>query len=42
MQNSNAKGDIIMHALPKDETARKKCVQQILKGRKDLKSEGHP
>ena len=31
-----------MHALPKDETVRKKCVQQILKGRKDLKSEDIP
>ena len=28
-----------MHALPKDETVGKTWVQQILKGRKDLKSE---
>ena len=30
------KGDIIMHALLKDETLRKTWVQQVLKGRKDV------
>ena len=32
VKHSNVKGDIIMHALPKDETVRKTWVQQILKG----------
>ena len=32
------KEDIKMHVLPKDETVRKTWMQQILKGRKDLKS----
>ena len=32
------KGDIIMHVLLKDGIVRKIWVQQILKGRKDLKS----
>ena len=31
--------DVIMHALPKDESVRKTWVQLILKGRKDLRSE---
>ena len=39
VKHGNAKEDITMHALPKDGTVRKIWVQQILKGRKDLKSE---
>ena len=38
VKHSNVTGDIIMHALPKDETVRKMWVWQILKRRKDLKS----
>ena len=39
VKHGNAKEDITMHALPKDGTVRKIWVQQILKGRNDLKSE---
>ena len=39
VKHSYVKGDKIMQTLPKDETVRKTCVQQILKVRTDLKSE---
>ena len=39
VKHGNAKEDITMHALPKDGTVRRIWVQQILKGRNDLKSE---
>ena len=39
VKHSNVKGNTLIHALLKDETVRKTWEQQILKGRKDLKSE---